>query len=532
MYKIFLLSLLTLASFVSSAQTPFTVGNIVVVRVGDGAAALSNQSIRIALVEMTPTGTVVQTINLPYSAATETGGNNKICTQGSSSNDVNLTVSGDGRYFVMPGYNSDEGVATVSGAAGIKRVFCRIAMDGTWDTKTLMDDANSTGNARCAATNDGSGFWLAGSSLGVRYTPYGSTGAAGTTTLVSTTVTNMRTIQAFGGNLVVGTGSGTAVRAGTISGFPTTTGNTMVTFPGVPTTIIANSIYMTNVPGGPSGLNTMYIASDATPAGIHKYCLNSGTGNWDLAGTIETAINYRGLTGSTSGSNVTLFAIRGGSPLVSVVDNTGFNQSPSALTPTTISTAPTNMAYRGVQFVKGNTIPVGLLSFTAAKNDNTTANILTWATASEVNNKGFEVEKSSDGLRFEKMGFVAGNNKASTYQFLDNLTSARIETSPTFLTYYRLRQIDNDGKETLSKVITIEDKGAKGKLAVFPNPVSNLLTVENTEGGNFQIFNLLGQQVLTGKTPPSGAGGLDVSALPQGTYILKVGAEQAKFIKQ
>ncbi|MBL7816220.1 MAG: T9SS type A sorting domain-containing protein [Saprospiraceae bacterium] len=180
-------------------------------------------------------------------------------------------------------------------------------------------------------------------------------------------------------------------------------------------------------------------------------------------------------------------------------------------------------------------LPVELLSFSGKNTEG--GNLLTWETASEVNNKGFEVEKSSDGLRFEKVGFVAGNNKASTYQFLDNLTSARVETSPTFLTYYRLRQIDNDGKEILSKVISIQNKGAKGSLAVYPNPVSTHLTIEGiardeaTEGPDFQIFNLLGQQVLTGKTP-SGGRGLDVSALPQGSYVLKVGAEQVKFVKQ
>jgi Secretion system C-terminal sorting domain len=65
-------------------------------------------------------------------------------------------------------------------------------------------------------------------------------------------------------------------------------------------------------------------------------------------------------------------------------------------------------------------------------------------------------------------------------------------------------------------------------LAVYPNPVSSLLNVVYTEGSSFQILNLLGQQVLTGKT----ASQVDVSALPQGTYILKVGAEQAKFLKQ
>jgi hypothetical protein len=62
--------------------------------------------------------------------------------------------------------------------------------------------------------------------------------------------------------------------------------------------------------------------------------------------------------------------------------------------------------------------------------------------------------------------------------------------------------------------------------------VSNTLTVENTEDdeemGNFQILNLFGQQVLSGKTGQ----GLDVSALPQGTYLLRVGEEQVKFVKE
>jgi hypothetical protein len=140
-----------------------------------------------------------------------------------------------------------------------------------------------------------------------------------------------------------------------------------------------------------------------------------------------------------------------------------------------------------------------------------------------VNNKGFAVERrQAKGDSWQTLSFVNGNNKASTYQFMDN--------APLSTSYYRLSQIDNDGKETLSKVITISSKG-NSRLKVYPNPVSNTLTVENTEGSDFQILNLLGQQVLTGKTP-SGGRGLDVSALPQGTYILKVGTEQAKFIKQ
>jgi Secretion system C-terminal sorting domain len=178
--------------------------------------------------------------------------------------------------------------------------------------------------------------------------------------------------------------------------------------------------------------------------------------------------------------------------------------------------------------VLGGVLPVELTQFDA--NTEGSKNNLTWRTASELNNKHFDIERSTDGTTFHSIGQVKGNNKPSTYQFVDH--------QPFATTYYRLRQIDNDGTETYSKIVSVELKGKGKGLAVYPNPVLSLLNVEviarneATEGSSFQILNLLGQQVLTGKTPPSGAGGLDVSALPQGSYILKVGAEQAKFLKQ
>jgi Secretion system C-terminal sorting domain len=58
------------------------------------------------------------------------------------------------------------------------------------------------------------------------------------------------------------------------------------------------------------------------------------------------------------------------------------------------------------------------------------------------------------------------------------------------------------------------------------------LNINYIEEGHFEIINLLGQQVLSGKIPPSVVDGLDVSALPQGSYFLKIGAEQVKFVKQ
>jgi hypothetical protein len=176
----------------------------------------------------------------------------------------------------------------------------------------------------------------------------------------------------------------------------------------------------------------------------------------------------------------------------------------------------------GLTCVYGAALPVELLSFTAQ--NQTDSNVLNWATASEINNKGFQIEKrQTTDDNWDIIGFVKAQGKAASYDFTDN--------TPLSISYYRLRQMDNDGKETLSKVISVVVKG-NSKLKVYPNPVSDVLTIEASATGTYDILNLLGQQVLHGKTPPSGVGGLDVSALPQGTYFLKIGEAQVKFVKQ
>ncbi len=166
------------------------------------------------------------------------------------------------------------------------------------------------------------------------------------------------------------------------------------------------------------------------------------------------------------------------------------------------------------------TLPVELVNFTAQNQGKT--NLLSWQTTSEKDNTGFHPERSSEGKTFRSIGFVKGFGttlQKQNYTFTDD--------APLSTSYYRLRQMDNDDKETLSKVISVSNKG-NNKLKVYPNPVSSVLTIENTEEDNFQILNLLGQQVLSGKATSQ----IDVSTLPQGSYVLKVGTEQVKFIKQ
>jgi hypothetical protein len=165
-------------------------------------------------------------------------------------------------------------------------------------------------------------------------------------------------------------------------------------------------------------------------------------------------------------------------------------------------------------------VPIELMSFDVQITEGG-KNILTWATGNEINSQSFEIERSRDGATFQAIGTVQALGKAGNYTFTD--------AEPVNGTnYYRLRQIDFDGTETLSKIVSIERNDAINRVKVYPNPVSSLLTVEDTEEADFQILNLLGQQVLTGKT----AQRIDVSTLPQGTYILQAGAEQVRFVKQ
>ena len=162
-------------------------------------------------------------------------------------------------------------------------------------------------------------------------------------------------------------------------------------------------------------------------------------------------------------------------------------------------------------------IPIELLEFKA--DPSVSGNILTWTTASEINNKGFQVERLQATGNWEILGFVAAKGKAASYQFIDN--------EPFSTSYYRLRQLDNDGKETFSKVVSVFLK-SNNKLKAYPNPVSTILTIETDATGEYQIMNFLGQEVSHGKI----AKNINISVLPQGAYFLKVGEETVKFIKQ
>lgn len=114
-------------------------------------------------------------------------------------------------------------------------------------------------------------------------------------------------------------------------------------------------------------------------------------------------------------------------------------------------------------------LPVKLLNFTAQKQNNTT--LLQWQTANEINNSYFNIERSTDSKTFSSIGTKQGLNTAATnnYSFTDN-------TPLKGINYYRLKQVDKDGKFTYSGIASVEFIDG-GLFAITPNPANDNITI-------------------------------------------------------
>lgn len=178
---------------------------------------------------------------------------------------------------------------------------------------------------------------------------------------------------------------------------------------------------------------------------------------------------------------------------------------------------------------KTNPLPVSLTAFTAVRNGGNS--LLSWTTASEQNNTGFEVQVSTDGATFRKLAFVATQNANSTQKLVYTYTDT--ETGKTGVRYYRLRQIDTDETESFSPTRTVSFSGATTgatALAGYPNPFTNKLdfNLDATAVGNgaahIQLVDMTGRIVLEKDVKVANASLTltDLDGLRSGLYLAKV----------
>ena len=173
-------------------------------------------------------------------------------------------------------------------------------------------------------------------------------------------------------------------------------------------------------------------------------------------------------------------------------------------------------------------VPVELTSFTGIQNGSIVT--LNWSTATELNNRGFDVERKADQAGWQSIGFVEGNGTSSnphTYTFADDNLSAGSYS-------YRLKQVDNDGSSkyiNLTESFTIQP-GTYSLSQNYPNPFNPTTmikySVPEKNQVTIKIYNVLGSQVATLVNEVKPAGSYEVSFngsdLSSGVYYYTISA--------
>lgn len=184
----------------------------------------------------------------------------------------------------------------------------------------------------------------------------------------------------------------------------------------------------------------------------------------------------------------------------------------------------------GTATLSGDPLPVELSSFTATLDRRDV--VLSWTTVSETNNDGFAVERRIGSQSWRDLGFVngAGTSRSTrTYQFSDRQVPRDAQTAT-----YRLRQIDVDGSQSLSKAVTVSLDGpsAFALESVYPTPAHRNVSVElalpETRPVQVTLYDVTGRRVATLLDARLQSGvqvrSLTLPDLSAGAYVLRVTA--------
>ncbi len=172
----------------------------------------------------------------------------------------------------------------------------------------------------------------------------------------------------------------------------------------------------------------------------------------------------------------------------------------------------------------GASLPVNLADFIVTRRGNTS--MLNWKTLSEVNSKGFSIERSINGTNWAELTFVNSKPNGNITQLYSTVDQAPTKSS----NYYRLKQVDRDGKFTYSKVASLRFADTKlSAFSFYPNPAKNNLNIQLqaivSGSASLQLVNIEGKMirnvVLSSANSDSNIN-IDISNLTRGVYYLKL----------
>lgn len=171
-------------------------------------------------------------------------------------------------------------------------------------------------------------------------------------------------------------------------------------------------------------------------------------------------------------------------------------------------------------FETGQALPVELLHF-SAKTENLTV-VLSWSTATEEHNAYFDIERSIDGIHFEKIGTVQGSGTSydtQEYSFTD-------ENPVGSTIYYRLKQVDYDGAFQYHNIVAVNFKRSSNDIDVFSvlggHQIDVVLTTTSIETLEISIFDINGQLLKSlDYFNNNQRQTIDISELQSGVYLLR-----------
>ncbi len=251
-----------------------------------------------------------------------------------------------------------------------------------------------------------------------------------------------------------------------------------------------------------------------------------GANWWDIDDILLTGSQNTTMSWTPTAS---LFTDAGATIPYSGNPSTVFAQTGSTQTYTATATGTNGCTLsKDVTVTVSCALPITIVSLTGAKEG--THNILRWTTATESNNNGFEVQRSTDGIHYSAIGYVqsvaTGGNSSSnlSYLFTDNSFTGTVQ-------YYRLRQVDNDNTSHISSVVVIRDVNpiALSITELYPNPASSFINVvisaPTSDKVTAIITDVLGNTILQKQLAVEKGNNVvsfNIAQLASGTYFVKL----------
>ncbi|MGA2555024.1 MAG: hypothetical protein ABSG04_01955, partial [Verrucomicrobiota bacterium] len=319
----------------------FEPGNLCVLRVGNGTAALASSGDPVFLDEYTTNGILTNSVAMPTNGPTS-------LIIGSASSEGAISRSANSNFIVMVGYNTNllygSGLPS-SAATNVPRGIATIDFNGNYAFITNTTNAFNANNIRSGASDGSNNFWAVGAVSGTVYM-----GLASPPATVQSALANSEVVNIFNGKLCYSSQKSAPIGIYSFAGLPTTTAAASLLF----ATGSSSSLYGFAI----SPDNTVaYVADDravSAGGGIQKYTNN---GAWGLAYTFGTG------TGSTVGARGV--AVSFGEPPViyATTADTSANRliaitdTNSGAAVTVLTTAAANEIFRGVQFAPQGSPP-------------------------------------------------------------------------------------------------------------------------------------------------------------------------------